>query len=333
MISCLVYDHFLKYNFELNKSIFTVGDSIKFSGTLDYAGESLADENLKVEAAIFKPGDDLGNLLSVYLTPDTIQFNDIDDPAQQKLQALLLNDSSFYHSLLPEEQIIELKQVNAGSFSGSFSSTELCGVYKIVYLIKGDIPLNGSFERSRTSEAFFVFGKVEEADPVVNPKQPDPLPDSAKYKNLTVLQISPKSKFGYLMGPGFSSKINVVINPRKKINSASLLTVKEVEVTTYVKEIKDKLDGSYLIYLVSSSKNPNPKISISVRGETMYEGRACPIPWWANMLLIILVILLVLLYYLKSKKIAIYKIILWITSLIILIIILLHYFGIIRLFC
>jgi len=333
ILSCFVDDHFLKYNFELNKSIFTVGDSIMFSGKLDYAGEPLADENIQVEAVIFKPGDDIGNLLSSYLTPDTIQYNDVDDPAQQKLQALLLNDSSFYHSLLPEEQIVELKQENPGSFSGSFSSTELCGVYKIVYLLKGDIPRNGSFERSRTSEAFFVFGNVEETDPVVNPKQPQPLPDSSKYKNLTVLQVSPKNKFGYLMGPGFSSKINVVINPGKRIHSASLLPVKEGEATTIVKEIKDNLDGSYLIFLASSSKNSNPKISISVRGETMYEGRACPLPWWVNLLLIILAILLVLLYFFKSKNLAIYKIILWIFSIIVVIIILLHYFGIIRLFC
>lgn len=332
-LTCLVDDYYLDYELSLNKSIFTVGDSIRFSGKLYYAGEPVKPGIFKVEAVVLKPGDDLGDLLSNYATPDTLQLNDVEDPAQQKFQILLNSDSSFYHSLLPAEQIVELVPDTMGIYSGSFASTELCGIYRIIYLLKGDIPLNGHAERTKLSEALFVFGNVEEETPIVVHNPPAPIIDSTKYKNLTAVQVKPRNKYGHLMGPGFKSVIKVVINPPKKINSASMVSFETGSSGAYVKEIKDNLDGSYLIYIADIPKNTNPNIRISIRGETLYEGKICPLPCWVKILIILLILLVIAFRFLKAKGMAIYNVILWFISLIVLIIILLHYFGIIRLFC
>lgn len=332
-LTCLVDDYYLDYEFRLNKSIFTVGDSIRFSGKLSYAGEHVKQGIFKVEAVVLKPGDDLGDLLSNYATPDTLQLNDVEDPAQQKFQILLNSDSSFYHSLLPAEQIVELFPDSLGNYSGSFTSTELCGIYRIIYLLKGDIPLNGHAERTKLSEALFVFGNVEEETPVVIPNPPAPVIDSTKYKNLTVVQVRPRNKYGHLMGPGFKSVIKVAINPPKKINTASMVLFETGSTGAFVKEIRDMLDGSYLIYIADIPKNTNPNIRISVRGETLYEGRVCPLPCWIKILMILLIVLIIALRFFKAKGMAVYNVILWFISVILLIIILLHYFGIIRLFC
>ena len=350
LISCFADDHFLKYDFKVNKSIFTVGDSIKFSAQLNYAKIPIINNDIKVKALILKPGDDLGNLLATYQTPDSMQLNDVDDPAQQKLQSLLTNDSSFYNALLPKEQIVEFISDENGLYSGSFNQTELTGTYKIIYLINGNIPIYGSIERSRISNAIFVFGSVVEETPEIvdnSTVSTTPVQDTtgtnthdttsvsdSKIGKLTILKIRPKNKYGYFMGPGYKSNIHVVINHgRKAIKTASILPLQSSNSEPYITEIRDNLDGSYYIFIAGIAPRTNPIIQIKIRNEVLYQGKVCPVPVWVYILLIILLILLILLRYYKSKNVRIYKIILWIITLLILLLVLLQYYGILKIFC
>lgn len=310
----------------------------------------MINNDIKVKALILKPGDDLGNLLATYQTPDSMQTNDVDDLAQQKLQSLLVNDSSFYNALLPKEQIVELIQDINGIYSGSYNQTELTGVYKIIYLINGTIPIYGSIERSRIGNAIFVFGNVVKETPeVVDNSTVNTVtaidttgttpPDSTgtsnqKDKNLTILKIRPKNKFGYFMGPGYKSNIHIAINPgRKAIKTASLLPLQPSNSDPYIKEVRDNLDGSYYIFIAGIAPRTNPVIEIKIRDEVLYHGKVCPVPTWIYFLLIILLILLILMRYFKSKNVRIYKTILWVIALLIFILILLQYYGILKFFC
>jgi hypothetical protein len=301
---------------------------------------------------LLKPGDDIGHLLATYDTPDS-QTDSIDpaSPAQQKLYSLLLNDSSFYQKLKANDMLIELQSDGNGHFENVYTNTELTGVYQAYFFISADHPGFGKFIRTQKQSLVLKFGQVEPETPkivdnssVSNTPVQDPtgttpidtitVSDQDKRNKLIILKIRPKNIFGYYMGPGFKSIINVVINPEnKKLHTASLLPVQPATSEPFVTEIRDNLDGSYYIFVAGIAARTNPVIQIKISDEVLYEGKACPVPVWVYILLIILLILLILMRYFKSKNIKIYKIILWIIALFILLLILLQYYGFLKIFC
>jgi chitodextrinase len=159
-LTCFTDDHFLKYPSNLNSSMYKTGDTIKFNSDLIYAGAPLISENDSVSVVLIKPGDDIGHLLAIYETQLTDTLIDYTDAAQNKLVTLLNNDESFFSALLPEEQIIKLENKGNGNFSGIYTNTDLTGVYQAIFLIKGEVPSIGKFERIKQLSAVMEFGLV-----------------------------------------------------------------------------------------------------------------------------------------------------------------------------
>jgi chitodextrinase len=166
-LTCFTNDHFLKYPSNLDASIYKTGDTIKFISYLKYAGEPLTSENDSVSVVLIKPGDDIGHLLATYATELTDTLIDYTDDAQNKLTTLLNNDESFYAALLPEEQVINLENNGNGEFSGYFINTNVTGVYQALFLIKGEIPSIGNFERIKQLSAVMEFGQTVVQTPEV----------------------------------------------------------------------------------------------------------------------------------------------------------------------
>ena len=166
-LTCFTDDHFLKYPSNLDASIYKTGDTIKFNSYLKYAGESLISEYDSVSVVLIKPGDDIGHLLATYATELTDTLTDYTDDAQNKLVTLLNNDESFFSALLPEEQIIKLENNGNGNFSGIYTNTDLTGVYQALFLIKGEIPSMGNFERIKQLSAVMEFGQLVGENPTV----------------------------------------------------------------------------------------------------------------------------------------------------------------------
>ncbi|MCB2195351.1 MAG: fibronectin type III domain-containing protein [Bacteroidetes bacterium] len=157
-LTCFTDDHFLKYHSGLNKPIYKTGDTIKFNSDLIYAGSPLISTDDSISVVLIKPGDDIGHLLATYETELTDTLTDYTDDAQNKLVTLLNNDESFYSALLPEEQIINLDNNGDGTFSGIYTNTNLTGVYQAIFLMKGEIPEVGKFERLNQLSMVMEFG-------------------------------------------------------------------------------------------------------------------------------------------------------------------------------
>ncbi|RPH32424.1 MAG: VWA domain-containing protein [Bacteroidales bacterium] len=329
-------DHLLKYKCGLDKSIYTVGDTIHFSTKLTYAGNPLTGTGNRVNAILLKPGDDIGQLLSTYKTPVIDSTVDMTSAANEKFQQLMANDTSFYNALLASEQKVDLTDIGNGVYKGYYKKTELAGIYNVIFIINGELNGVGKFERTTIVSSVVKFGQVVEAKPDVV----DTIPPSGstasvgKVNNSLILKIRPKNKFGYYMGPGFGSTIKVAINPSKKQSSTSLKQLKSnsLEREPYVKEIKDGLDGCYYIVLANVPSGSNPSIQISVRGEIVYEGKASPIPFWVYILVILLILILLLMRFFKTKSSSIYNILVWVLTIVLLLIMLLQYLGIFKLF-
>jgi hypothetical protein len=342
-LAALADDHFLSFRCDLDRTIYTVGDTMKLITRLKYLGKYLTGSNNTVTAVILKPGDDIGQLLSVYPTP-VLDTTDVGNTAEAKFEALMAHDSSFYNALLPNEQIVNLAGDGNGKFSGKYPGATLAGIYNVIFLINGETPASGKFERRTIVSSVYEFGQVVQQTPQASnspttgtttttgttPAAGTGTGSNPK-SNYTTVIIRPKNVYGNYMGPGFASKIKVVVNPHKP-RSASMLSLPAETTQAAVSSIKDNLDGSYTIFISGIQKGSNPKIEITVRGEQLYNGKMWPIPWWYYLILFLLIILLLLARYFKTTNYKTCRILLWILTILIALIIILHYFGLIRLF-
>ena len=156
-LSVIADDHYLNYNCELNKKVFLVGESMVLTTKIAHIGTPITGANNKVTAVILKPSDDIGHLLSIYETNFCDTTNeDITDGVAQKYANLMANEIDFYNALLPDEQVIELNDLGNGEYSGTYSGTNISGPYNVIYLISGEIPNLGKFERKKIVSSIVV---------------------------------------------------------------------------------------------------------------------------------------------------------------------------------
>lgn len=271
-------DHWLDYNCQVEGTRHVVGESLDFKVGLSYAGNALIEENNKVKAIILKPGDDLGHLLSITETPGIRDSSADISPANQKFNDLMKEDAEFIEALKLQEQVIELTNNGDGSYTGESGNFEISGIYKIVFMINGEIPGKGIFERQKTVCTYMNWGQMDE-------KQTTQSITVSRDGTSALIQFRPINKFGYYLGPAFNSHLVVKVNDKPVATNS----------------IKDNLNGSYTFPLILASEKDNPKISISVMGESLYEGKFnClakgPIESWKLIVLAILFILLVFYY-------------------------------------
>ena len=324
-ISVIADDHFTNYDCSLNKPMYTVGETMLFNVDLSYRDKPITTPGNSVTAIVLKPGNDLGHLLSTFETPDLDNVIDMDSEANQKFNNLLSNDIAFYNALLPNEQIIELTDNGNGNFTGSFNSTELAGIYNVVYLIKANTENHGKIERTKSLSTLFVFGNMVEEEPEVVDNAPKP--GSGNPNNYMVLKIRPKNKYGYFMGPGFKSKIYINSKSQAvKTHKAESIKQDNNIKEPYLMEIKDNLDGSYFLYIANITDSEKWDFNITVRDEILYDY-AKTLPVWVYILLLVFILLIYLVK--KSKR---NKTIAWILTIVWFLIIVLHYLGYLNLF-
>jgi len=283
-LTCFVDDHFIDVNCNPAKTVYTVGDPLNFQATLTFAGKPIKGEGNKVQAMLLKPGEDLGDLLSTYTDNKTDSLNDVEAGAETKYLHLIQSDESFYKALLPESQVIDLEDSGNGIFKGSYTNTDLSGVYQIIYLVNGEVSGFGKFERQKQYSVVFKFGQLSESSTDISAQVTTP-PASASHDNsgsVATIKIKPKNKYGHYLGPGYASKMSLTVDPKQGT----------------LKSVKDNLDGSYTFTIINVPTNTKPNVKIVVMGEILYEG-GFPSPkihFWQYLVLIFLFLMLLLRY-------------------------------------
>ena len=279
-LTCFVNDHWFDYDCSVDGDYHTVGEPLNFTTRLFYTGQPISDD-FNVKAIILKPGDDLGHLLSVTeMNGSSGQTDDI-TAAIDKFNGLYSKDPEFIEALELQEQIIDLTNNGDGTFTGTSDNFEISGIYRFVFLINGEIPERGKFERHKVVCTIMNWGEMDEEE----------TRDSSNVRRdakTALVTFRPVNKFGYYLGPAFHSHIQVKADTNKAIAG----------------NLRDNLNGSYTIPLTLMAENANPVISIQVMGETLYEGklnRLVPehIEIWKLMVLVIIIVILIL-YYTKA---------------------------------
>lgn len=314
-LTCFVDDHFVDFNCQPQKSIYTVGDKLSLNTKITYAGKPLTGGSVQV--VLLRPGDDLGDLLATHSNSITDSIADVNSGAEAKFYHLMKSDNSFYKALLPKSQIIHLTKDSNGVFKGEYTNTELTGVYQLLYIVNGEIPGYGKFERQKQYSVVFKFGRISESSSQIKAMIRT---NSKSVTNETggssaTITIRPKNKFGYYLGPGYLSRIDLKAGDKQGT----------------IQSRKDNLDGSYTFTIVNIPSNIKPDIKINVMGELLYQGKfpSPKIHFWQYIVLILLMLWLIFRYVNAHTGIAWIRTMVWVLIIIWLIIMLLQKFGII----
>jgi hypothetical protein len=308
-LTCFVNDHWFDYDCSVDGDYHTVGEALNFTTRLSYTGQPISDD-FNVKAIILKPGDDLGHLLSVTETSGSSGQTDDITAAIDKFNGLYSKDPEFIEALELQKQIIDLTNNGDGTFTGTSDNFEISGIYRFVFLINGEIPERGKFERHKVVCTIMNWGEMDEEE----------TRDSTNVRRdakTALVTFRPVNKFGYYLGPAFHSHIHVKVDSSKAIAG----------------NLRDNLDGSYTIPVTLTAENANPVISIQIMGETLYEGKLNrlvqkPIEIWKLIVLVIIIIILILYYTGALTSVNLPAWLWWILLIIWLIILLLEWLGV-----
>lgn len=252
--AAIVEDQDLKYEFNMG-SARLVGDSLPLQVKVTFDGLPVTDAN--VTAQVLTPREALSNLLSTRATPATpagFQYEPGATDAQRKFQ-LLLGDNSFRDRLRPSEQPIVFQNNGNGTYSATFSNTSISGPYTVVYRVSGQRADIGAYNRTESQTVALTFG---------NP--------SATASDLRILSdrkaggqydliVRPVDRLNNFLGPDYGHAIVVTVNG--------------VRVTSTP---RDRLDGSYVFPIVTSTSPALTNITITVLGRPLFSGPLAIIP-------------------------------------------------------
>ncbi len=241
----------LEYDVSLGRRDYAVGDTLELRVNVAFGGQPVTDA--RVTATLLKPRQGIGTLLSVNPMPPTppgFEPEPAATPAQNKLQLLLL-DAKLWQSIQPVGQGVTLRSNGDGTYSASFSGTDVEGVYTAVFQIEGERPDVGVYRRTETVSKMVHFGKAEFAASAVRVTQVDETPAGRQL----LLHIRPRDRFGNFLGPDYSDRISVSVSPG-----------------SVGPDKKDLVDGSYTIPLLVPPAT-DPLVTIRVMDQAVFDGR------------------------------------------------------------
>jgi subtilisin family serine protease len=254
--AAIVDEPLLDYDFSLGREDYVVGDGLDLSVRVTLGRHPVTDA--QVSARVLKPRHGLGTLLSTNPTPSAtpeFQYENGVSAAQTKLQ-LLLQDDDFYHALQPAERALPLRNNGNGSYSATFSDTDVTGTYTVVFAVEGEQADIGAYERTEKLSTMVRFGRaVLEASDLRQS-----LVEETGDGRRVLLQVRPVDLAGNYLGPDYGHEISVVVNGSPVGDKP-----------------EDRLDGSYAIPLFVPL-GVDPTVSVMVMNEPLFEGPLSEIP-------------------------------------------------------
>lgn len=222
----------------------TVGGKVKLTAQVNEFGGAIAglngQKNARIEAAIVRPGNNVGDVLSdSAMQPAPAGPADPGSAAQRKLQALLAANPN---ALIHNSDLITLvdngdpangdDKAGDGIYSALIPA-EFEGHYNIVFFIEGDSKSSGRFVRQQIRTVYVRSmpdgGKTQSAAGVVG---------AGTASQLLVANVTPRNLRGGKMGPGWGNYfwfVGTGSNPVKAV---------------------DNLDGTYTAQIPFSGATP-----------------------------------------------------------------------------
>ncbi len=246
-LSATADDTAIKLRFSAGNKKLRVGDKITPTVSLKHYGNSVQDAKVKV--TIYKPGDDLGDILA--REPNNIEPNQEQGGyATSKYTYLQLNKPEVLKNYLNKKvKTIDLEYTPTGIYKGIYDGLDVAGVYRLVYTVEVDIPGLGKVKRMKEQTINVRVGIV---DLDLNIKERQVTKDGSTI----IWTIRPQymsSKGKKYIGPGYSYAIGI---DKADVNSQT---------------VTDLGDGRYKISFTPKSNNAN--INLYFFGDEIYTGK------------------------------------------------------------
>lgn len=247
-ISLFIDEEALKFNTSLGGNTYVPGDTIPISVMMAYndgKSTSVIPDADSVYAIVAKPGEDINDLFaqaSIDITHDPNEPNQ--SPGERKFNELIQNSPEFRQALALADHFFPLTNNHDGTYTGNFMDTELSGIYRVGFFIRGEHADLGSYQRFEQVATIIDFGTADPGQTVFQHVVND---------NLHQLVITPMNKFGHMIGPNRLGQIN--INYQGKALS-----------------LRDQLDGTYVASLPATI-DLSGQVSVKIKGSVFFDDR------------------------------------------------------------
>lgn len=242
-ITVIADDHLLKFNCSQQNPQPSVGATQKFVVQLSDRGRAI--QNATVSALVYRPGDDIGDLLARNPLKVATAARQTDRSAVGivKYNTLLRQDAGFVRALTPTEQVIPLTHRGNGRYEGDYSGMNVAGIYQIMYRIQGSDSLHGTYLRYEMQSMYVQAGQIDPSKSLLNREV---------INGNLVVTMRPVTTYGRFLGPAATDAFDVNASTAK-LNS-----------------VVDNQDGSYTITIRGDIKTAG---SIAVMKQPLYSGR------------------------------------------------------------
>ena len=240
------------------------GEPITLEVQLTESGAPVTGATVGVQLS--GPQQGLGQMLATTPMPSGTAPASSDpyrDDAARKV-AMLANDPAyanlFADRTLPGMSLLDDgtggdATANDGIYTGRLAATTVEGHYQFAFSARASTTRSGDFQRSWKSVTF-VRAKPDAANTVMTVLSSTPQAGAV----LHVLQVTPKDRFGNLLGPGYAGYMTIT-------PSAG----------TVVTPLIDRLNGSYEVTVSVPSGQANPTIDIAVLGTPVTSKPLVPL--------------------------------------------------------
>jgi hypothetical protein len=192
-------DHIVRASFDVGASRIKVNDVLSTSVTLLKGAQPI--ENAEVTALVLKPGEDIDDLIARADVDFSVEPGDPGSPSTAKL-ARLLQDPDFRGEIKVQDQVISLPyDAAADVYEGSFSGTDVAGVYQVIHRISVDDPDVGKVRRYHHQSVYVRFEDVDMDKSEVSVGQ--------DARGNTTLTWRPQSSRDKYIGPGWGPAIGL----------------------------------------------------------------------------------------------------------------------------
>ena len=241
-IAVIADDHMLDYTCSQSIALPTVGDTQTFAVQFSDRGKPI--ENATITAMVYRPGDDIGDLMARNTKKVTVPARQQDKSAVGilKYQTLLREDASFVRALTPVEQVVMLTYRGNGRYEGNYSGMNVAGIYQIVFRIQGQDSIRGQYDRYEMQSMYVKAGQIDIGKSVIS---------NVFTNGKLVMTVRPVTTYGRFLGPAASDAFDINA-PSAKLNS-----------------IIDNQDGSYTLTVQSTTKSAG---SISILQQKVFTG-------------------------------------------------------------
>ncbi len=247
-IAAIADESSIKYNVSLGKGPHKTGVPLNMSAQVLVDGNLITD-NVTVTATINHPLQGLGTLLSKAKMPSNngIALEPNLTIGAQKF-TLLSQNQLFVNSLRPAVNAATLNPADDHFFRGDFAATTVPGTYTVTFIIKGNHPNTGPFERIEQRAVVLRFADFSlNASAVKITKARD------GKGVLWTWAFTPKDKYGNFLGPDY----------------ADVLQVSSPDGT--IRKVKDLGNGTYEIQIVSTGRG-RPRLKLGLYDKPWFDG-------------------------------------------------------------